>query len=979
MNIGRIITADCVNLPAPPDPRCSDPAFALANPSICPVEPFLLIKPAFALSCPLGSVQYRAYFVKGGVETDVTDSTIFTSSDDNIAVVGAVSGNATALSQGNAIITATYQSKTAQSEMTVIGTDTNCCDETEVAFMVLVDTSKSMGLSFSSSYATRLTYAKAAATRFISEINQSKDLVGLEKFNAASADVLAVPSADKTTVGGLVSGIGQTQQLTTFYDALQAGIDELDLTTAGVKVLVLISDGEDTTQSYLNGNNPIQLASDFKARGGIVICLGCRASGKGFGLLSALATGGFFINGYPDTQAQALNYLSGLKGYICAGNCTPEGDLVVAQGALNYDSFINWDVIGGTVDLQGNGFVDLLPGNGLYVDLAGTTPSQKGRLQLKTPISLVAGNNYRVSLELSGNQRENLTPDSARVRVFFLVNDVPQYLLDQAILINDFTQDFHFYNFTFSAPADVDAYISVQQEDQPVGGDARIGLLLNSVRFDNVTTLENLFFDNFDEENLTYVPPRCGAGLYGYYGYDCYGTGCLTTPPGVQLQDPNPLADIESGYTPPRTFTATKTACASCPAGSINVAPDDFIPAMTSNTTPSGIASASTAPGDAWKAFDGDDTTAWAKAGVHSGILGYKFTSAQTVTRYTIKMLSSVSYAAPRDWTLEGSNDNSTWTVLDTQSLVYWYNGEEKTFAVDNDTAFLYYRLNITSNSGGQDTQNLSIAKFALHGGAPASVCEESTATSEISQADADTQAYNAALALAQAQLNCQTVYTSTQQYTADCPVGSFGQSVTKSATATSLISQEDADAKALADAQTAALASLDCSLSNNTQKITINDGGATEAAPATPFPSVKYLSGLTGLITKVTCVLKGFTHTSCRDVSVMLRSPSGTMVELMRGAGGHIAASNVTLTFDDAAGAPISNVSAPTTGSYQVSLYNVQGPYPAPCPAPPYGSALSDFNGEDPNGSWSLWVMDVLALDVGQIANGFDLTITTA
>lgn len=41
-------------------------------------------------------------------------------------------------------------------------------------------------------------------------------------------------------------------------------------------------------------------------------------------------------------------------------------------GAFNYNTFANWTVSNGAVDLIGNGAFDFYPGNGLYVDLDGT-------------------------------------------------------------------------------------------------------------------------------------------------------------------------------------------------------------------------------------------------------------------------------------------------------------------------------------------------------------------------------------------------------------------------------------------------------------------------------------------------------------------------------------------------------------------------------------------------------------------------------
>lgn len=70
-------------------------------------------------------------------------------------------------------------------------------------------------------------------------------------------------------------------------------------------------------------------------------------------------------------------------------------------GALNYTGFTNWDVTSGSVDLIGNGYYDFLPGNGLYVDMNGST-GQGGTIATKTTFAPGA---YTLTFDFAGSQR----------------------------------------------------------------------------------------------------------------------------------------------------------------------------------------------------------------------------------------------------------------------------------------------------------------------------------------------------------------------------------------------------------------------------------------------------------------------------------------------------------------------------------------------------------------------------------------------
>jgi hypothetical protein len=65
---------------------------------------------------------------------------------------------------------------------------------------------------------------------------------------------------------------------------------------------------------------------------------------------------------------------------------------------LNYFGFADYNVSQGSVDLIGNGSFDAYPGNGLYVDLAGST----GQFGAMTTKSILPAGTYDIVLSLGG-------------------------------------------------------------------------------------------------------------------------------------------------------------------------------------------------------------------------------------------------------------------------------------------------------------------------------------------------------------------------------------------------------------------------------------------------------------------------------------------------------------------------------------------------------------------------------------------------
>ncbi|MDO8390584.1 MAG: proprotein convertase P-domain-containing protein [Actinomycetota bacterium] len=106
-----------------------------------------------------------------------------------------------------------------------------------------------------------------------------------------------------------------------------------------------------------------------------------------------------------------------------------------------------------------------------------------------------------------------------------------------------------------------------------------------------------------------------------------------------------------------------------------------------------------------------------------------------------------------------------------------------------------------------------------------------------------------------------------------------------------------------------------------------------------------------------------GIDHTFINDLVITLTSPSGTSVNLIENTDG--GGNNLCQTYldDESVGAGIQTVataSAPFTGSFTPS------------------NALSAFDGEDPNGNWTLSAQDFFSSDIGNL-RAFTVILTTA
>ena len=159
--------------------------------------------------------------------------------------------------------------------------------------------------------------------------------------------------------------------------------------------------------------------------------------------------------------------------------------------------------------------------------------------------------------------------------------------------------------------------------------------------------------------------------------------------------------------------------------------------------------------------------------------------------------------------------------------------------------------------------------------------------------------------------------------------------------------------------------------------------GGITipSVGSGVPYPSSIAVSGL-GLSASLCSVeLLGIAHTFPDDIDILLAGPLGgaSNAIIMSDVGGSVDITGVNLTLKDAAAASLPDSTILTTGTFKPTNIGGGDTWPAPAPAPAGGSALSVFNGTNPNGNWNLFLRDQFSGDAGAIANGWCVNIVVS
>lgn len=147
-------------------------------------------------------------------------------------------------------------------------------------------------------------------------------------------------------------------------------------------------------------------------------------------------------------------------------------------------------------------------------------------------------------------------------------------------------------------------------------------------------------------------------------------------------------------------------------------------PILTSDSVPSSYASSASsvylndsATYGAWMAFNGkvppSTNTGWVSAtGSTTGWIQIDLGSASLVDVYQVQSDSTLAYN-PKNWTFEGSNNGTDWTILDARKdISFGATTRSIPFFFRNSTPYRYYRLNISANNG--NASNVKVGQLTL-------------------------------------------------------------------------------------------------------------------------------------------------------------------------------------------------------------------------------------------------------------------------
>ncbi|MEU7877691.1 ThuA domain-containing protein [Microbispora bryophytorum] len=119
------------------------------------------------------------------------------------------------------------------------------------------------------------------------------------------------------------------------------------------------------------------------------------------------------------------------------------------------------------------------------------------------------------------------------------------------------------------------------------------------------------------------------------------------------------------------------------------------------------------------KLVDGNNNSKWLTFNP-TGWVSLKPEQPKAIAHYALTSANDFPGRDPKDWTLQGSQDGKSWTDLDKRTgETFPSRFQTKEYTFTNTTAYAYYRLNITANSGEPLIQLAELRLFGPDAGPP--------------------------------------------------------------------------------------------------------------------------------------------------------------------------------------------------------------------------------------------------------------------
>src|SRR4051812_24729486 len=184
--------------------------------------------------------------------------------------------------------------------------------------------------------------------------------------------------------------------------------------------------------------------------------------------------------------------------------------------------------------------------------------------------------------------------------------------------------------------------------------------------------------------------------------------GLLVAPSMAYAADPPTDfgSSFESADPPPTVSTAEVDASGQPVQGNLSGSIKASLPGSVLDQVTAVTASAENPPNEtAVKLKDSDSSTKWLAFST-TGWAAYQLAKPVAVAKYSLTSANDAPSRDPKDFTIQGSDDGAQWKDLDSrtgQSFGGRY--ATNTYTFTNTTAYAYYRLNITANSGDSIVQ----------------------------------------------------------------------------------------------------------------------------------------------------------------------------------------------------------------------------------------------------------------------------------